>query len=51
MRTKTNVTNKYDGDGTTLLPTQTYGAKKNIFPIPQIEIDKSIKVLVQNDGY
>lgn len=51
MRIKANVTNKYDGDGTTLLPTQTYGANKNVFPIPQIEIDKSVKVLVQNDGY
>lgn len=51
MRIKATVTNKYDSDGTTLLPTQVFGAKKNIFPIPQIEIDKSKRILVQNDGY
>jgi hypothetical protein len=51
MRIKASVTNKYDGDGTTLLPTQPYGAKKNIFPVPQLEIDKSQKILAQNDGY
>jgi hypothetical protein len=51
MRVKASVTNKYDNDGTTLLPAQPYGAKKNIFPVPQIEIDKSKKTLVQNDGY
>jgi hypothetical protein len=51
MRIKASVTNKYDSDGTTLLPPQTYGARKNIFPVPQLEIDKSVKVLVQNDGY
>ena len=51
MRVKASVTNKYDGDGTTLLPTQPYGAKKNIFPVPQLEIDKSQKILAQNDGY
>lgn len=51
MRIKKSVANKYDNDGTTLLPAQPYGAKKNIFPVPQIEIDKSVRVLVQNDGY
>ena len=51
MRTKAAVTNKYDSDGSTILPSQPFGAKKNIFPIPQIEIDKSKGVLAQNDGY
>ncbi|WP_205509479.1 RagB/SusD family nutrient uptake outer membrane protein [Longitalea arenae] len=51
MRVKGTVTNKYDNDGTSLLPPQPYGARKNIFPVPQIEIDKSVRVLVQNDGY
>jgi starch-binding outer membrane protein, SusD/RagB family len=51
MRNKFNVTNKYDNDGTTLLPTQNYGANKNVLPIPQVEIDKSKGVLKQNTGY
>jgi hypothetical protein len=51
MRIKANVTNKYDSYGTNLLPTQPFGAKKNVFPIPQIEVDKSRGVLVQNDDY
>ena len=51
MRVKGSVSNKYNSDGVSLLPVQPYGAKKNIFPIPQIEIDKSKKVLVQNEGY
>jgi starch-binding outer membrane protein, SusD/RagB family len=51
MRVKANVINKYDSYGTNLLPTQPFGAKKNIFPIPQIEVDKSKGVLVQNDDY
>ncbi|THU37230.1 RagB/SusD family nutrient uptake outer membrane protein [Niastella caeni] len=51
MRVKASVTNKYDSDGTSLLPAQPFGAKKNVFPIPQIEIDKSKGVLVQNDDY
>lgn len=51
MRTKTPVTNKYDSDGTTIIPTQAYGANKNIFPIPQGEVDKSVGVLIQNPGY
>ncbi|WP_207512166.1 RagB/SusD family nutrient uptake outer membrane protein [Longitalea luteola] len=51
MRIKANVTNKYDGDGVNLLPDQPFGAQKNIFPIPQLEVDKSKKVLVQNPGY
>jgi hypothetical protein len=52
MRIKLSVTNKFNsGDGTTLLAEQPYGAQKNIFPIPQVEVDKSRKVLVQNDGY
>ena len=51
MRIKASVTNKYDSDGTSLLPTQPYGAKKNIFPIPQLEVDKSKGVLVQNEDY
>jgi hypothetical protein len=51
MRTKAPVTNKYDSDGTTVLPAEPFGAKKNIFPIPQLEVDKSKGVLAQNDGY
>jgi starch-binding outer membrane protein, SusD/RagB family len=51
MRVKTSVTNKFDSDGTTLMPAQPFGALKNIFPIPQLEVDKSKKVLAQNDGY
>lgn len=51
MRTKTPVTNKYNTGGTSLLPTEPFGADKNIFPIPQIEIDKSRGVLTQNKGY
>ncbi len=51
MRIKASVTNKFDSDGIQKLPTQPFGAQKNIFPIPQSEVDKSKKVLVQNDGY
>ena len=51
MRIKASVTNKFDSDGTSLLPTQPYGAQKNIFPIPQLEVDKSKGVLVENEGY
>jgi starch-binding outer membrane protein, SusD/RagB family len=51
MRVKASVTGKYDSDGIVLLPTQPFGARKNVFPIPQIEVDKSKKVLVQNEGY
>jgi len=51
MRIKADVTNKLNSDGTTVMPTQPYGAQKNIFPIPQLEVDKSKKVLIQNDGY
>lgn len=51
MRTKTAVTYKFDTDGKTKLPTQPFGAQKNIFPIPQLEVDKSKKVLAQNEGY
>lgn len=51
MRIKASVTNKFDSDGASLLPTQPFGANKNIFPIPQLEVDKSKKVLAQNDGY
>jgi starch-binding outer membrane protein, SusD/RagB family len=51
MRIKTSVTGKYDSDGIRLLPAQPFGAKKNVFPIPQVEVDKSKKVLVQNEGY
>ena len=51
MRIKASVTNKYDSDGTTLLPAEPFGAKKNILPIPQLEVDKSKGVLAQNDGY
>jgi hypothetical protein len=51
MRVKASVTNKFDSDGTSVLPAQPFGAQKNIFPIPQLEVDKSKKVLVQNDGY
>jgi starch-binding outer membrane protein, SusD/RagB family len=51
MRVKATVTGKYDNNGTSLLPPQPFGANKNIFPIPQLEVDKSKKVLVQNPGY
>jgi hypothetical protein len=51
MRVKGTVKNKYDSDGATLLPAQPFGADKNVFPVPQIEIDKSKKVLTQNKGY
>ncbi len=51
MRIKATVKNKYDSDGQKLLPNQPFGAQKNIFPIPQLEVDKSKKVLAQNDGY
>jgi starch-binding outer membrane protein, SusD/RagB family len=51
MRIKGTITNKFDNDGTTVLPPQAFGANKNIFPIPQAEVDKSAKVLVQNIGY
>jgi hypothetical protein len=51
MRVKASVTNKFESDGTTLMPVQPFGALKNIFPIPQLEVDKSKKVLAQNDGY
>ncbi|WP_143774053.1 RagB/SusD family nutrient uptake outer membrane protein [Niastella vici] len=51
MRVKGTVTNKYDSDGTTILPAEPFGAKKNVFPIPQLEVDKSKGVLVQNDDY
>jgi starch-binding outer membrane protein, SusD/RagB family len=51
MRVKATVTNKFDSDGTSMLAPQPYGAQKNIFPIPQAEVDKSKKVLAQNEGY
>jgi hypothetical protein len=51
MRVKGTVNNKYDSDGSTLLPPQPFGADKDVWPIPQIEIDKSKKVLTQNKGY
>lgn len=51
MRTKTNVTNKFDSDGITPVPTQNFGAQKSIFPIPQAEVDKSSGILTQNPGY
>lgn len=51
MRIKAAVINKFDADGITKLPTRPFGAQKNIFPIPQLEVDKSKKVLVQNEGY
>jgi starch-binding outer membrane protein, SusD/RagB family len=51
MRVKASVTNKFNSDGTTLMPAQPFGSLKNIFPIPQLEVDKSKKVLAQNDGY
>ncbi|HMP91323.1 MAG TPA: RagB/SusD family nutrient uptake outer membrane protein [Phnomibacter sp.] len=49
-RVRANITNKLDAD-LTLLPTLNYGADKFILPIPQIEVDKSNGVLVQNPGY
>ena len=51
MRIKATVNNKFDSDGSTMLAPQPFGAQKNIFPIPQVEVDKSRKVLVQNYGY
>ena len=51
MRIKAAVINKFDSDGQKKLPTQPFGAQKSIFPIPQLEVDKSKKVLAQNDGY
>lgn len=51
MRIKANVANKFDNDGTSLIPAQAFGANKSIFPIPQTEVDKSNLVLVQNPGY
>ena len=51
MRVKATVTNKFDSDGTSMLAPQPYGAQKNVFPIPQLEVDKSKKVLSQNEGY
>jgi SusD family. len=51
QRNKLPVTNKYDSDGTSLLPTQPFGSTKNIFPIPQAEVDKSKGVLEQNKDY
>ncbi len=51
MRQKGTVTNKYDGDGVTILPAQAFGANKSVLPIPQGEVDKSAGILVQNPGY
>jgi hypothetical protein len=51
MRVKATVSGKYDYNGTNILAPQPFGANKNVFPIPQIEVDKSKKVLVQNPGY
>lgn len=51
MRVKATVTDKYDNNGTSLLPPQPFGANKNVFPIPQVEVDKSKRILVQNPGY
>jgi hypothetical protein len=51
MRVKGTVRNKYESDGTNLMPDEPFGADKNVFPIPQIEIDKSKEVLTQNKGY
>lgn len=48
---KGTVTNKFDGDGITVLPAQAFGANKSILPIPQAEVDKSAGILVQNTGY
>lgn len=49
-RTKSNIRNKFDSDLTTPISID-FGADKYIFPIPQIEVDKSGGVLVQNFGY
>lgn len=51
QRIKANVSNKYDNDGSSLLPVQPFGNDKNVFPIPQAEIDKSRGVLKQNASY
>lgn len=51
MRVKASVYNKFDSDGISLMPAQPFGSLKNIFPIPQLEVDKSKKVLAQNEGY
>jgi hypothetical protein len=50
VRTKANLRNKFDSDLTTPISID-YGADKFIFPIPQVEVDKSNGVLVQNPGY
>jgi starch-binding outer membrane protein, SusD/RagB family len=40
------------GDASTVLAGNGYDAGKNgLFPIPQVEIDLSNKVLTQNPGY
>jgi hypothetical protein len=51
LRVKGNVSNKYDNNGVTVLPVQTFGSDKSIMPIPQLEIDKSKGILTQNKGY
>jgi starch-binding outer membrane protein, SusD/RagB family len=51
MRVKATVKNKFESDGINLMPEQPFGSLKNIFPIPQLEVDKSKKVLAQNQGY
>ena len=51
MRNKKTVTKKLDSDGATIIPDQAYGLPKNIFPIPQDQVDLSKGVLIQNPGY
>jgi starch-binding outer membrane protein, SusD/RagB family len=51
LRLKGNISNKYDNNGVSILPVQTFGSDKSIMPIPQLEIDKSKGVLIQNPGY
>jgi hypothetical protein len=51
MRNKLPVTGKFDSNGTSPIPTEPFGADKNVFPIPQVEIDKSGGILSQNKGY
>lgn len=48
-RTKQSIT-RIDSDRTTVI-TVAYGSDKYILPIPQNEVDKSQKVLQQNQGY
>ena len=51
FRVKRNATGRLLGSTLDPIPNLNYGSNKAIFPIPQVEIDKSAKVLVQSLGY